>query len=330
MPGSADPAPPPAAPRRGWLSRLAGVPRAVLGRWLTIRGAIPPWQAAFLGIVCVALCFFAWWYVTLGTPEERIVSPAILPSLGDTFESFRALWFDRALTRNTYISLRRVVLGFLLAVSVGIPLGVLAGCFTRVEAFLAPLIIFGRNIPLAALIPLTYFFFNIGETQKVMFIFIACVAFVVSDASQAIRDVDQRYIDTAYTLGAGRWQTILKVLVPLAMPNIFNSLRLLFGLAFGYIMLAELIKLGNEEGGLGYLIQISQRLGPRTHIFLILLVIPLIAFLLDRVLYWMQRELFPHQYGGSGILNRALRVLFHAWDDFKGLFWKPQPRETMP
>ena len=84
-----------------------------------------------------------------------------------------------------------------------------------------------------------------------MFIFIACVAFVVIDTATAIADVSDRYVDTAYTLGASRRQIVIKVLVPLAMPSIFNSLRLLFGLAFGYIMLAEVIKTAGGEGGLG-------------------------------------------------------------------------------
>ena len=100
----------------------------------------------------------------------------------------------------------------------------------------------GRNIPVAAVIPLTFSLFGIGELQKIMFIFIACVAFIVMDTATAIADVSDRYVDTAYTLGASRRQIVMKVLVPLAMPSIFNSLRLLFGLAFGYIMLAEVIQ----------------------------------------------------------------------------------------
>ena len=98
---------------------------------------------------------------------------------------------------------------------------------------------------------------------------------------------------------------ILKVLVPLAMPSIFNSLRLLFGLAFGYIMLAETIKLGGESGGLGDIINTSQRRGPREHIILVLLIIPLVALAIDRALFWIQRELFPYRYGGAGMLNQA-------------------------
>lgn len=245
------------------------------------------------------------------------MGPNTLPSISETFATFKSLWFERALTRNAITTIKRVAFGFGLACVVGIPLGVLAGCFNRFAAFLSPLIVFGRNIPIAALIPLTFFFFDIGEMQKIMFIFIASVAFIVADSTQAIRDVGQRYIDTARTLGANTWQIIMKVLVPLAMPSIFNSLRVLFGLAFGYIMLAEVVKFGSEEGGLGHLIEMSQRQGPRAHIYLIILIIPIVAFSIDRVLFWMQKELFPHRYGGYGGLNRLLGFCIGLWDTAK-------------
>jgi NitT/TauT family transport system permease protein len=298
--------------------------RRRLRRWIAIRRDTPRWQAVLLGLLCVALCFALWWYVTRGEGEQRILTSDKVPSPQETFASFRSLWFDRALTRNILVTMERVVLGFGLAIIVGVPLGVLAGCFSRIAAFLSPLIIFGRNIPLAALIPLTIFIFGIGELRTVMFIFIACVAFIISDAADAIADVDTRYIDTAYTLGAKRRHVILKVLVPLAMPSVFNSLRLLFGLAFGYIMLAELFVLGGAAGGLGYLISVSQRRGPREHIYLIILIIPVIALAIDRFLFWVQRELFPYRYGGLGMLNSVVRAVLHLWDDFKSLLWRSE------
>ena len=223
-------------------------PPLVPRRWVEIRREVPPWRAFFYGFSCLAVCLGLWWSVTRGAVEERIFSPVILPSPWETFRDFRGLWFDETLTRNALASLRRVALGFGLAALVGIPLGVLAGCFRGVGAFFAPLSIVGRNVPVAALIPLTFSLFGIDEKQKVMFIFIACVAFVMSDAARAVNDISDRYIDTAYTLGAGRRQVILKVLVPLALPGIFNSLRLLFGLAFGYIMLAEVVQVGRVLG----------------------------------------------------------------------------------
>jgi len=284
-----------------------------------LRKEAPQWQAWLCGTLCIALGIGLWWFVTRGESEERILSYAILPSPGETVASFSSLWFDRALTRNLLATLRRVLLGFGLAAVIGVPIGVLCGCFSRINAFFAPLSVFGRNIPVAALIPLTFSLFGIGEFQKVMFIFIATVAFVLSDTARAVMDVSNQYIDTAYTLGASRWQTVLKVLVPLAMPSVFNSLRLLFGLAFGYIMLGELVTIG-DTGGLGHLINLSMRRGPREHILLILIIIPVVALLIDRLLFWIQKELFPYRYGGTGILNQALRSILQTWEDVTAVF----------
>src|SRR4051812_40648939 len=301
-----------------------GRPPRRLPELFGLRKEIPSWQVAFFSLLCIALAFGLWWFVTRGEPEQRILPPSKgLPSPRETFASFPSLWFDRELTRNTLTTLRRLALGFGLAALVGIPLGVLCGCFPRVNAFFLPVSIFGRNIPVAALIPLTFSLFGIGELQKVMFIFIASVAFIVSDTARAIGEIRESYVDSAFTLGAGRWQTIMKVLVPLAMPAVFNSLRLLFGLAFGYIMLAEVVKFGGETGGLGDIINTSQRRGPREHVLLVLLIIPVVALLIDYVLLWIQKELFPYRYGGIGILHMLVRGVMHGWEGLKGLVRRP-------
>lgn len=290
---------------------------------VALRRPVPTWQAVLLGVSCVLLVLCAWWFVTLGeTGEERLVGPSTLPSPAETFGAFSDLYFDFELNRNIVVTLRRVILGFVSALGIGVPFGIIAGCFPRFGAFLAPIIMFGRNIPLAAVLPLLIFIVPGGEERKVAFIFIACVAFVISDTERAIREVGQRYVDTAYTLGASRWQTISKVLVPLAMPSVFGSARLLFSLAFGYIMLAESIKYADDVGGLGYQIQVFQKRGLREHIYLIILIIPLVALLVDRFLYRMQRSLFPYQYGGLGLLNQAVRGTLHAWDDVKSVFFR--------
>ncbi|NOT58011.1 MAG: ABC transporter permease [Deltaproteobacteria bacterium] len=299
-------------------------------RFLALREDLPRWEVLFYGAFCIVLSLLVWWFVTRGESEQRILSYTVLPSPGETLGAFSSLWFDRALTRNTVATLWRVVLGFGLAAVIGIPLGILCGCFSRVQAFFAPLSIFGRNIPVAALIPLTFSLFGIGEFQKVMLLFIASVAFVFSDTARAISDVSNQYIDTAYTLGASRRQVIVKVLVPLAMPSVFNSLRLLFGLAFGYIMLGELVTIG-DAGGLGHIINVSMRRGPREHILLVLLIIPLVALAIDALLFWVQRELFPHRYKGTGFLHRGLQALFHIWEDITHAIWRrPVPPTSTP
>ncbi len=258
---------------------------------LALRVAPSKLTRRFVGAAGMAVVLLIWWLVTRGaTAEGRFVSPVILPSPGEVFRSFPALFNERALLQSIAATLRRVLVGFGLAALVGVPLGIVAGSWRVVESAGAPLALFGRNLPVAALIPLTILWFGIDETQKVMFIFIACVPFVYSDVVAAIASVPDRYVETAQTLGASSFQIIGKVLVALALPEIYNSLRHLFGLAFGYIMLAELI---NAKHGLGYLLMTSQRRGLSEHIILILIIIGMLAYGIDRVLFWFQRGLFP-------------------------------------
>jgi NitT/TauT family transport system permease protein len=261
--------------------------------FFTLRFAPPPATRYAVGAGALGLLLVLWWLATLGAaPENRLISPIILPSPVEVLRSFPSLVNDRALVASIVATIRRVVIGFGIAVLVGVPLGMAAGSWRVIEAAGAPLALFGRNLPVAALIPLTIRWFGIDETQKIMFIFIASVPFVYSEAVAAIANVPERYVETAQTLGASSWQIVVKVLVALAIPDVYNSLRHLFGLAFGYIMLAELI---NAQYGLGYLLMTSQRRGLSEHIILILLVIGLLAYGIDRVLYWLQRGLFPYR-----------------------------------
>ncbi len=248
-----------------------------------------------LGAACLALVLGAWFLATLGPAEERLVSPALLPSPVEVLASFPSLLANGELLQAVLATLRRVLAGFLLAVAVGVPAGMAAGAWRPLGSFLSPVVLVARNIPIAALIPLTILWFGIDETQKVMFIFIATVPFVFADAMAAVIDIADRYVETAQTLGATDAQVVKKVLVPLALPGVFTSLRSLFGIAFGYIMLAELINAGH---GLGYLLSVSQRRGHTEHIFLVLAIIGLLAYAIDRLLAFFQRGLFPYRREG--------------------------------
>jgi NitT/TauT family transport system permease protein len=260
---------------------------------LALRIAPPPLTRRLVGAGAVGIVVLLWWLATLGaSPESRLISPVILPSPAEVIRSFPSLLNDRGLVQSIAATLKRVLIGFGLAVVVGVPLGIIAGSWRVIEAAGSPIALFGRNLPVAALIPLTILWFGIDETQKVMFIFIATVPFVYADAAAAIAGVPDRYVETAQTLGATSFQIVRKVLVALALPDIYNSLRHLFGLAFGYIMLAELI---NAQHGLGYLLMTSQRRGLSEHIILILIIIGLLAFGIDRLLFWFQRGLFPYR-----------------------------------
>ena len=266
---------------------------SLMRRLFTLRESPPPLVKRSVGFAGVVIAVTVWWAITLGaTAESRIVSPVVLPSPGEVLKSIPTLFTERALIASTAATLRRVLTGFGLAILIGVPLGILAGAYRIFDALTGPISVFLRNIPVAVLIPLTILWFGIDETQKTMFIFIATAPFIFFDAARAIAGVHDRYVETAQTLGATPRQIVMKVLIPLALPDIYNSLRNLFGLAFGSIMLAELV---NAEHGLGYLLMASQRRGLTEHIFAILIVIGLLAYGIDRLLYWFQLGLFPHR-----------------------------------
>ena len=280
-------------------------------RWITTLRAEPPAVIGkLLGLACILSVLFVWFLLTRGEGDDRPISRGKLPSPGEVFLSYddsgavrspdakahEKSTFgelqDRGLTDSIIATMSRVLKGFGLAVLVGVVFGVIAGSFRALAAFLQPLVLFGRSIPLAALIPITLVLFGIYEKQKIMFIFIASVPFVFSDTVKAISLVPERYVETAQTLGASRWQIIYKVLFPLALPEIVTSVRFLFGLALGYIMLAEVI---NAKHGLGYMINQGERLALTEQNYLLLFIIGILAYLVDWTLRFFQKGIFQYR-----------------------------------
>ncbi len=257
--------------------------------WRTLRADPPPLTRTALGVGLIVFLLLLWWLLTIGDPVNRIVSPSKLPSPGEVFGSFGRL-LDRNLVESIIDTLQRVVIGVGLAAIVGVSLGVIAGAHRGISATVMPLVIFLRSVPMGALTPLTLMLFGDGEKQKSLFLFLAIVPFVFSDALKAISIVPERYVETAQTLGASRLQIMRKVLVPLALPDIVTSLRFQFGLGLGYITLAEQI---DTERGLGALITGSEKRGLSEHIYLLLFVIAFLAFTIDLILRTVQRGSFP-------------------------------------
>jgi NitT/TauT family transport system permease protein len=233
-----------------------------------------------------------WAAVTTGVAEERVISPTILPSPLEVVRSFPKLWFDRALTRNLFVSFGRVVEGFALAVAIAFPLGVMMGSFTKVKAAFTPLSVFGAYLPIPTLVPLTLSLFGTGELQKVMFLALAFVVYLVPLFVAAVDAVDDTYLKTAYTLGASKTQAVGRVLLPISWPDIYQAMRLGFGVGWSYILLAEMVDVGR---GLGGIIITSQRRGPREHIYLVLVAIVVVAFLTDKLWATAGRWLFPYR-----------------------------------
>lgn len=260
---------------------------------LSIREEVPAWLRWGLGVIPILALILLWWLVTgSGPAEERVISPTILPSPLEVVQSFPRLWFERALTRNAAVSLGRVAAGFMVGVAIAFPLGLLMGAFTKAKAMFNPIAVFGAYLPIPALVPLTLSLFGTGEGQKVAFLALAFTIYLLPLIVQAVDAVDDVYLKTAYTLGAGTWAAVRKVMLAVAWPDIYQAMRLGFGIGWSYIILAEMVDIGR---GLGGIIIVSQRQGPREHIYLVLLAIVAIAFVTDKLWQLGGRALFPYR-----------------------------------
>lgn len=261
-------------------------------KWLKIREELSIKYKLILGIIPPALLIYLWSLLTSGAVESRVISPLILPSPLEVITSFKSLWFDAELSRSVLASTLRVVTGFIIGTAIAFPLSVLMGTFTKFKNLLEPTTVFLAYLPIPALVPLTMSLFGIGEIQKIMFLALSFLIYMIPLYIKAFDEVDNVYLQTAYTLGVKRWKAITRVLFPIAFPKIIHAMRLGFGVGWTYIILAEMVA---AERGLGQIIIIAQRRGPREHIYLVLIVIVLIAYFTDKLWQIVYDELFPYK-----------------------------------
>jgi ABC-type nitrate/sulfonate/bicarbonate transport system permease component len=250
-----------------------------------------------LGVLPVAVLLLLWAMITRGIPEERILGPTILPSPGEVIASLNELVTtsdseNRTLFTHIWISVRRVGLGFLLSLAIVIPLGILMGAFGSMRALFEPVMTASGYIPIATLVPLTMSWFGLDEIQKVVFLALAFGIFLAPMVVKSVDSVPDVYLRTAHTLGATRWQVVRRVLVPVALPDIWHGMRLAFGVGWTYLVLAEVVV---KTGGLGDLIDTARRRALSGRVYLVIVIITLIAWIADVIWKQLADLLFPYR-----------------------------------
>ncbi|MCB1127255.1 MAG: ABC transporter permease subunit [Verrucomicrobiae bacterium] len=261
---------------------------------MRVRFDLDPRRAALLtaGFCAVVLGF--WWLATRGEKiEDRWIAPLILPGPMEVLQSFPKLHFEQGLVRSVWVSFVRVTAGFFLAAVIAVPLGVYMATFRPVAAFFRPLALAGAYVPIVVFIPLTIAWFGLSETQKIAFLFIGCFVILLPLVIKTISDVPPAYLDVAVTKGASQWQLVWQVLFPVAKADLWDHLRGVYGVGWGWIILAEVV---NAERGLGYLIAISERRGHTASIFAVIIVIVAIAVACDQLWKLGGRLLFPYRH----------------------------------
>jgi NitT/TauT family transport system permease protein len=192
------------------------------------------------------------------------------------------------LEKQIAASLERVVIGFALGVVIAVPTGFVMGWYHWASGLIEPWVQFFRTIPPLALIPLVIVFFGIGESAKIVLIFLAAYLATVIAVFQGVRSVDRTLINAARVLGAGDATIFLRVVVPASVPYLFVGMRIALGNAWATLVAAELIA---ANSGLGHMMQTASTYFKIPTVIVGVISIGVLGFVMDRVILWLDRRL---------------------------------------
>jgi NitT/TauT family transport system permease protein len=259
-----------------------------------IRSTLPAMTSRLLSLSSIAVLLLAWCFVCYFQVEREgkmvpLVPPFFLPAPDQVLKSLFFLIFEKELFQSVGISALRIGKAIGLSLLVALPLGFAMGSFEVINKIFDPIVAPMRYLPITAFIPLLILWFGIDETQKVAFLFLGTVVFLLPAVVDAIRAVPEDLVQTAFTLGATKWQVIRTVLIPAALPQIFDGFRVMNAIAWTYIILAELV---NANSGIGYILRLAeQHLKPEWS-FAGILVVGVIGLLSDFAIRMLNRLLF--------------------------------------
>jgi taurine transport system permease protein len=232
-----------------------------------------------------------WWWVA----AEQWISPLFLPAPGQVLGKLISIagpqgFMDATLWQHLAASLLRILTALFAAVLIGIPVGIAMGLSPTVRGILDPLIELYRPVPPLAYLPLMVIWFGIGETSKILLIYLAIFAPVAMSTMAGVRSVQQVRVRAARALGATRAQVVWYVILPGALPEILTGFRIGLGVGWSTLVAAELIA---ATRGLGFMVQSAGEFLATDVVLAGIGVIAAIAFCLELGLRALQRRLTP-------------------------------------
>lgn len=187
-------------------------------------------------------------------------------------------------------STRRVGLALGLVLLIGLPVGILMGSSSKVNAYLGPCVDPLRAAPVVALLPVVIIWFGTTEATKVVFLWMGASVFFIPMVRDAIVAVSREHLVLADDLGATSFETIRHSVVPLAMPRIFDAVVVAVGIEWTYITVAEYVK---ADEGLGFLLSTHGKANASAKVYGVIFVILGLALVTDQLLKFAKRRLYP-------------------------------------
>ncbi|WP_160012350.1 ABC transporter permease subunit [Rhizobium sp. 18055] len=262
------------------------------GRKTTRVGSAPltGFQTGLISLLTVFFMLAVWMAVT----HLGLVKPLFLPKLETILKAFTDAMegkIDGApLAEHITASLFRVISAFVLAALIGIPVGLAMGISPAIRAMLDPFIEFYRPLPPLAYLPLVIIWFGIGETSKVLLIFLACFAPVALAARAGVLSASSDQINAARALGASRLQLLCFVVFPAALPDILVGLRIGMGVGWTTLVAAEMVA---ASTGVGQMVLNASNFLRTDIVMMGIFVIGGFAILFEFAMRWLEKKLVP-------------------------------------
>ena len=247
-------------------------------------------RSRLLSIASVLAILLLWWGVT----SAGLVQPLYLPKPVAVWQAFVDTSVNGyngvPLWEHLAISLRRVLIGFFLAVFAGVFLGILVGFSKTIKALIEPIINFYRPMPPLAYYTLLIVWLGIGEVSKDVLLFLAAFPIIFISTVEGVSGVRQERIDAARSLGANRQQILLHVILPSVLPNIFTSMRVGISATYTTLVAAELVA---AVSGIGWLVFNASRFLQMDIVFMGIIIIGITGVILDSLVKLAQRLFVP-------------------------------------
>ena len=241
------------------------------------------------GVISVGGVLGAWWLAT----SLKLVKPLILPPPADVLEGFLDVWngYLNVPFWNHFLASISVMLGgYLAAIGIGVPLGIMMAWNRGVDWIMGPLLQVLRPIPPPAWIPLAILWLGIGFAGKIFIVFIAAVVPCVLNSYLAIKQTPPELLNSARSLGASRRTLLFEVAIPSGLPIIMTGLRIALGIAWASIVAAELVV---SLAGFGFLIMNGYRNLESNIVFVGMAAVALLGFGMNAIFIRIERWLVP-------------------------------------
>jgi len=240
--------------------------------------------------VAGVVVFFAVWITVSAT---GLVPAFFLPAPIDVATKLFRIIAEDGFLFDIWASTARIMGGFFLAAALAIPIGVVMGNFPFFRAFLEPLFGAARYLPASAFIPLLIIWLGIGEDQKWAVIFIGVFFPLTLMIADTAATVSKDLVNSAYTLGAKSRQVFAKILIPACLPAVVDNLRITMGIAWTYVIVAELV---GAERGIGIAILQAQRFLQTDQVIAGIVTVGIMGVITDIAFRVLHRKLFAYLY----------------------------------